>query len=78
MTRAENNSNGIGSIFYFTLPIVKTSGIAINGKWCPITTTKKILVIDDEPDVTYTIKNILNDVVFQIDCFNDSIMALKS
>ncbi len=30
MTRAENNSNGIGSTFYFTLPIVKTSEIVIN------------------------------------------------
>jgi signal transduction histidine kinase len=27
---AENNSNGIGSTFYFTLPIVKTSEIVIN------------------------------------------------
>ena len=29
---AENNSNGIGSTFYFTLPIVKTSEIVINSK----------------------------------------------
>ncbi|HSE99389.1 MAG TPA: ATP-binding protein [Nitrososphaeraceae archaeon] len=29
---AENNSNGIGSTFYFTLPIVKTSEIVINDK----------------------------------------------
>ena len=29
---AENNSNGIGSTFYFTLPIVKTSEIVINEK----------------------------------------------
>jgi signal transduction histidine kinase len=27
---AENNSNGIGSTFYFTLPIVKTSEIVID------------------------------------------------
>jgi signal transduction histidine kinase len=32
MTRAENNSNRIGSTFYFTLPIVKTSEIVINEK----------------------------------------------
>ena len=32
MTKAENNSNGIGSTFYFTLPIVKTSEIVINEK----------------------------------------------
>jgi signal transduction histidine kinase len=29
---AENNSNGIGSTFYFMLPIAKTSQIVINGK----------------------------------------------
>jgi signal transduction histidine kinase len=29
---AKNNSNSIGSTFYFTLPIVKTSEIVINGK----------------------------------------------
>jgi signal transduction histidine kinase len=27
---AENNSNGIGSTFYFMLPIVKTSEIVVN------------------------------------------------
>jgi len=32
MTRAENNSNGIGSTFYFTLPIAKTNEIVINEK----------------------------------------------
>ena len=32
MTKAEKNSNGIGSTFYFTLPIVKTSEIVINEK----------------------------------------------
>jgi DNA-binding response OmpR family regulator len=40
--------------------------------------TKKILLVDDESDITFTIKNILNDMGFQIDCFNDSTMALKS
>ncbi len=29
---AENNSNGIGSTFYFTLPTFKTSEIVLNGK----------------------------------------------
>jgi len=29
---AQNNTNGIGSTFYFTLPIVKISEIVINGK----------------------------------------------
>ena len=40
--------------------------------------TKKILVIDDEPDVTYTIKNILEDNGFEVDTFTDSILALDN
>ncbi len=39
---------------------------------------KKILLVDDEPDVVYAIKNILEDNGFQIDSFNESILALKS
>jgi DNA-binding response OmpR family regulator len=42
-----------------------------------ITTTKKILVIDDESDVTFTIKNILEDSGFAVDTFNDPIVALN-
>jgi two-component system response regulator ChvI len=40
--------------------------------------TKKILVIDDEPDVTYTIKKVLEENGFAVDSFNDPITALKS
>jgi CheY-like chemotaxis protein len=39
---------------------------------------KKILLVDDEPDVIYAIKNMLEDNGFQIDSFNDSVLALKS
>ena len=39
---------------------------------------RKILLVDDEPDVIYTIKNILEDNRFQVDAFNDPINALKS
>jgi DNA-binding response OmpR family regulator len=39
--------------------------------------TKKILLIDDEPDVTYTIKKILEDNGFKVDSFNDPILALN-
>jgi len=34
--------------------------------------------VDDEPDVLYTIKNILEDNGFQVDTFNDPIISLKS
>jgi len=34
--------------------------------------------VDDEPDVTYTIKNILEENGFQVDTFNDPNFALKS
>jgi DNA-binding response OmpR family regulator len=40
--------------------------------------TKNILVIDDEPDLTYTIKNILEDNGFAVDSFNDPILALDN
>src|ERR671919_1444813 len=40
--------------------------------------TKKILVIDDESDVTFTIKNILEDNGFAVDTFNDPILALNN
>ena len=40
--------------------------------------TKKILLIDDEPDVTYTIKHILEDHEFEVDTFTDPILALDN
>ena len=39
--------------------------------------TKKILLVDDEPDVTYTIKNILEDNGYKVDSFNNPILALN-
>ena len=44
----------------------------------PVTLSKNILLVDDELDVIYTIKNILEDNGFQIDSFNDPITALNS
>ena len=38
---------------------------------------QKILVVDDEPDVTYTIKKIVEDNGFKADSFNDPILALN-
>ena len=40
--------------------------------------TKKILLIDDEPDLTYTIKKILEGNGFEVDTFNDAILALDN
>jgi DNA-binding response OmpR family regulator len=42
------------------------------------TMTKKILLVDDEPDITYTIKKIIEDNGFTADSFNDPILALNS
>ena len=39
--------------------------------------TKTILLIDDEPDVTYTIKTILEDNGFKVDGLNDPILAFN-
>src|SRR5688500_18700808 len=38
----------------------------------------KILLVDDEPDITFTITNILEDYGFKVNCFNNPILALKS
>ena len=43
-----------------------------------ITNTKNILLIDDESDITFAIKNTLEDNNFKVDTFNDPILALKS
>ena len=39
---------------------------------------KNILIVDDESDITFTIKNILEDNGFQVDSFTDSISALDN
>ena len=49
----------------------------INQRWDPLTLTK-ILLVDDEPDITFTLKCILKDNGIQINPFNDPIIALKS
>jgi CheY-like chemotaxis protein len=40
--------------------------------------TKRILLIDDEPDITFTVKNVLEDSKFKVNCFNHPIIALES
>ena len=40
--------------------------------------TKKILLVDDEPDITYTIKNLLEDNGFKVTEFNDPFLALNN
>jgi DNA-binding response OmpR family regulator len=40
--------------------------------------TKKILLVDDEPDITYTIQKILEDHGFNVDSFNDPILVLNN
>jgi DNA-binding response OmpR family regulator len=37
---------------------------------------KKILLVDDEPDLTFSFKEGLEDAGFNIDVFNDSMHAL--
>ena len=39
--------------------------------------TKKILLVDDEPDVTYTIKKIVEDNGYKVDSFNDPIRIIS-
>ena len=43
-----------------------------------ITMTKKVFLIDDEPDITYTLEKVLQDNEFEVDTFNDPILALDN
>jgi two-component system catabolic regulation response regulator CreB/two-component system response regulator ChvI len=38
---------------------------------------KRILIIDDEPDVALTLKVVLEENGFEVDSFTDSLLALK-
>jgi DNA-binding response OmpR family regulator len=38
---------------------------------------KRILIIDDEPDVALTLKVVLEDNGFEVNSFTDSLLALK-
>jgi PleD family two-component response regulator len=38
---------------------------------------RRILLIDDEPDVTLTLKTVLENDGYEVDMFNDPIMALE-
>jgi DNA-binding response OmpR family regulator len=42
-----------------------------------ITMTKKVFLIDDEPDITYTLEKVLEDNGFKVDTFNDPVLALN-
>jgi DNA-binding response OmpR family regulator len=44
----------------------------------PFLEKKKILVVNDEPDVTTMLKMTLERVGFRVDTFNDPVLALKS
>jgi len=39
--------------------------------------TKRILLVDDEPDIIFTITKILEENGFKVDSFNDPLLALN-
>ena len=43
-----------------------------------MTTLKKILLVDNEADITFALENGLENYGFSIDSFNDSMLALNS
>ena len=43
-----------------------------------MTTLKKILLVDNEADITFALENALEDYGFSLDSFNDSMLALNS
>ena len=60
-----------------TLPTVKIQGRQLMGNVI-ITMTKRILLIDDEPDITYTLEKVLEDNGLKVDSFNDPILAVNN
>ncbi len=40
--------------------------------------TKRILLVDDEADIIFTMKDILEEERFKVDTFNDPTIALES
>ena len=43
-----------------------------------MTTIKKILLVDNEIDITYALENALENYGFKVDSFNDPILALDN
>ena len=39
------------------------------------TPEKRILLVDNEPDITYAIESVLEDNGFQVDSFNDPVLV---
>ena len=75
----ENNSESNGAIFYFTLPIWQSNKTFEDGEWeYKITNNKKILLVDNEVDITYALTNALENEEFNVESFNDPIGYLAS
>jgi two-component system sensor histidine kinase VicK len=89
---AENNSDGIGATFSFTIPLViQQEGIVIDtvstidieeGRKkrsydSHKTKMKRIFLVDDDYDHTITFKMGLELANFQVDAYNDSAIALS-
>ena len=83
---AENNSDGIGATFSFTLPLViqqdhkgmeerrKKGSIYYNAHK---TKMKRIFLVDDDYDHTITFKLGLEHAGFEVDAYNDPAIALS-
>ena len=83
---AENNSDGIGATFSFTLPLViqqDHKGIEERRKKGSIyynahkTKMKRIFLVDDDYDHTITFKLGLEHAGFEVDAYNDPAIALS-
>lgn len=56
----------------------RSNKIIKDGEWgCKITNLKKILLVDNEVDITYALTNALENYGFDIESFNDPILALN-
>jgi CheY-like chemotaxis protein len=79
---AKNNENNIdGNIGLPTviLPITKQGGAKLDKQINEDYDKKKqVLVVDDELDITLTLKSVLENSGFNVDLFNDPLLALRN
>ena len=79
---AGNNTDCKGVTFTLSLPLSKIENAAATttnlGEPKMENKKKKILVVDDEPDLTVACNMLLEDEGFQVDTFNDPLLALSS
>jgi CheY-like chemotaxis protein len=75
----ENNFDGNRGLPAVILPISKQGGAKLDKQINEDYDKKKqVLVVDDELDITLTLKSVLENSGFNVDLFNDPLLALRN